>query len=43
MNQDKQNHRKRGFRYSKESERTFFFYATVAMFFFYGLLRLLSS
>ncbi len=43
MNQDKKNHKKRGFRYSKESERTFFFYATMAMFVFYMLSRLLSG
>ncbi len=43
MNRDKQDQRKRGFRYSKESERTFFFYATMAMFVFYMLSRLLSG
>ena len=40
MNQDKQDHRKRGFRYSKESERTFFFYATIVMLIVWICLRI---
>jgi hypothetical protein len=43
MIQETENRKKGILRYSREAERTFFFYATVAMFIFYGLLKLLGG
>jgi len=43
MKKVKNNRSERGItRYSKETERTFFFYATLVMFIFYILLRLVA-
>ncbi len=41
MQEERHNHSERGVtRYSKEAERKFFFYATIAMFIFYAYLKL---
>jgi hypothetical protein len=43
MKEEKNNQGERGItRFSKEAERTFFFYATLVMFAFYLILRLLG-
>ena len=44
MNKHKKKERRMGItRFTKETERAFFFYATVAMFLLYGLSKLLGG